>query len=476
MNDEQSNDREENEFGPFGTGVKPVRFRSLAKYSHVITFLMLLCLVPGILWGWNYIYWNYLEAEPPLIELTKLPAGLGGEGNEIAFRIRDRGTGLQRYEIRLVQKDKSFSLLHKDFSAAREEETVSLIVNAKDRGLSEGDASIVVSATDRAFQPNTSSLPVVLRVDFQSPGIEFISGDLEYAAGATGFLCYRISETSDILSGVTFRTFLFPGLPAKGLNPDFAPFPNIFCAFFPIPFQSAGSLSSIRLFVRDPAGNTGGIDLPVKVRETPPPLSSEVVPENESVLALEKKRKQSFDEKMFEAAEEELMPLFSRPKPQAFWTGSFRRPNGEARYRLADNVTFKVGKPFTLSSRETFFSMAAGTPVRSSADGIIIYADELDTFGKTMIVDHGFGIASMYTHLAQTMKREGDRVSISDEIGVAGKAALSPGEGYGYSLRAHGIPVREGEWDDPVSFRRLYTERLVELRKKLGIKIVRILD
>ena len=469
-------EKDENEFGPFGTGVKPVRFRFLMRHSHMVSFLMLLCMVPLILTGWYFLYWNYLETEPPFLEVTKLPPALGSSGNEISFRLRDRGTGLKTYEVRLTQGEKSILLAKRDFPKAKEDESISLVVNAKENGIEEGQATIVLSAKDRAFQENTSTLPVPLKVDFQAPSVEFLVGEKQFVQGGSGLVCYKVSETTDILSGVTIRAFIFPGQPAKGLHQDFAAFPNVYCAFFPIPVDLATPQDTMRVFIRDGAGNTSAQDRPLEVKA----LTTKTIDLRLSdavVEDLEKKSKHAIDAMSYQLAEEQLLPLFSRPKSQAFWNGPFRRLSGDLLWVFGDNL--RIQKPegsVVVNPHEYFFTLAERTTVRASAEGVVIYADDLGVYGKTIIIDHGFGISTMYSHLLMQMKREGDRVSIGDEIGAAGMSGVASENGYGYSTRIHGISVKVSDWDDATSFARFYSEKLSELRKKLGIREVRFLE
>ncbi len=477
MSDDGFKAPEQNEFGPFGTGVKPVRYPFFAKYSSLVKFVILLLMVPVILVVWYYVYWNYLEQESPFIEITKLPVALGSAGNEMRVRVRDFGTGLKKVEIVLTQREHSRVLLKKEFPKAKDDETFLFLINAKEAGIAEGEASVTVSAQDRSYRVNTSTLPVIFKVDYQPASIELLAGDSEYAAGSSGLVCYRISETIDILSGVTFGAYIFPGLPAKGLHQDFAPFHNIFCAFFPLPLDLAADLKAIRLFVRDGAGNTAGIDLPIKIRPVAPSKTYSAQLPPGKWESLEQELKGKVTSTAFQSAEDKLLPLFVRPKPQAFWQGVFRRLSGDALWVEGDTLQLSGGESaLSIRAKETFLRLAARQIVRASAAGIVIYADDLAAHGKTLIVDHGFGVATRYAHLSSFMKREGDRVNLGDELGVAGATGLALEDGYGFSLLVQGMSVRPGDWDDPISYERLILVKLRELRKKLGIREVRILE
>lgn len=481
MSDGFSEDeKSESEFGPFGTGVKPIRFRFLMMHSHIFTFLTLLCCVPLILTGWYFLYWNYLETESPFIELTKLPAALGSAGNEIAFRMRDRGTGLKSYEVKLVQGEKSVTLVKKDFLKAKDEELLTLYINAKGEGMEEGEANVIVIARDRAFQTNTSTLPVTLKVDFLAPTVEFLTGDKLVNKGGSGFVCYKVSETADILSGVTIGASIFPGQPAKGLHADFTPFPNIYCAFFPIGnggSTASGGLETIRLFIRDAAGNLSGIDRSLELKAVANKSLTLNLPQD-LVENFESETKKPLDKTAFEKAEDLLTPLFVRPKAQVFWNGPFRHPQGQLVWSFGDSVNYTKPQAgaFQIESHEYFLELPERTAIRAVSEGVVIYSDNLGPYGKTLILDHGFGVSTMYSHILMPMKREGDRVNAGDEIAAAGRSGVALDSGYGYAVRIHGVAVRVSDWEDSSFFKSFYSDRLSELRKKLGIREVRYLD
>lgn len=62
-----------------------------------------------------------------------------------------------------------------------------------------------------------------------------------------------------------------------------------------------------------------------------------------------------------------------------------------------------------------------GTPVAATADAVVTLAHQ-DMFltGKTVILDHGYGLSSVYSHLSEITVREGERVSQGQPIGRVG--------------------------------------------------------
>ena len=69
-----------------------------------------------------------------------------------------------------------------------------------------------------------------------------------------------------------------------------------------------------------------------------------------------------------------------------------------------------------------------GTPVKTMGDGIVALVNE-DMFftGKTVMIDHGLGLTSVYIHMDKTTVKEGDFVTKGTQIGTVGATGRATG-------------------------------------------------
>ncbi len=73
-------------------------------------------------------------------------------------------------------------------------------------------------------------------------------------------------------------------------------------------------------------------------------------------------------------------------------------------------------------------AVPTGTPVRATADGAVTLAhDGMLLSGKTLIVDHGFGLNSVYYHLSEITVPLGARVKQGQVIGKVGATGRATG-------------------------------------------------
>jgi murein hydrolase activator len=93
-----------------------------------------------------------------------------------------------------------------------------------------------------------------------------------------------------------------------------------------------------------------------------------------------------------------------------------------------------------------FIRAAEGQPVRTVADGRIVYADWLRGYGNLLIIDHGAGYLSLYGHNETLDKQVGDRVSAGEPIASVGSTGGAEESGVYFELRQDGKPFDPMRW------------------------------
>lgn len=124
-------------------------------------------------------------------------------------------------------------------------------------------------------------------------------------------------------------------------------------------------------------------------------------------------------------------PLKRISDPTQYWSGPFIQPVAGD---ISDKITTEYGcirytNGSTVASRHSGIDIAvrAGTPVLATGNGRVQFADYLQLTGYTVVIEHGFGLKSLYYHMESINVKEGDMVEQGQQIGAVGSTGFSTG-------------------------------------------------
>jgi murein DD-endopeptidase MepM/ murein hydrolase activator NlpD len=82
-----------------------------------------------------------------------------------------------------------------------------------------------------------------------------------------------------------------------------------------------------------------------------------------------------------------------------------------------------------------------GQAILAPADGIVEFAEFHNGYGRTVSIDHGHGITTLFGHLSGFAVSGGERVSRGDVIGYVGTSGRATGPHVHYEVRINSTPV-----------------------------------
>lgn len=88
----------------------------------------------------------------------------------------------------------------------------------------------------------------------------------------------------------------------------------------------------------------------------------------------------------------------------------------------------------------------AGTPVHAVEGGVVKIVRDWNLHGRTVGVDHGQGLESMYLHLSRFAVTEGAMVNKGDVIGYVGSTGRSTAPHLHWTLYVNAVPVNPLDW------------------------------
>jgi len=87
-------------------------------------------------------------------------------------------------------------------------------------------------------------------------------------------------------------------------------------------------------------------------------------------------------------------------------------------------------------------------PVPASNDGVVVFASYLGIYGNCVVIDHGYGVQTLYGHLSSMEVKEGQQVKRGESIAHSGATGLAGGDHIHFALLLDGLPVTPIEWFD----------------------------
>ena len=94
------------------------------------------------------------------------------------------------------------------------------------------------------------------------------------------------------------------------------------------------------------------------------------------------------------------------------------------------------------------FASVASAPIIASNAGRVVLASENGIYGLNIVIDHGFGLYSLYGHCSSAKVKEGDMVAAGDQIGTTGTSGLALGDHLHFGILVQGEEVRPQQWMD----------------------------
>ena len=153
-------------------------------------------------------------------------------------------------------------------------------------------------------------------------------------------------------------------------------------------------------------------------------------------------------QKRAEEDQRKLRAIYDTVTPERLWNGKFRLPLKES----STGGNFGRRRVLNGEARSPHsgvdFPAAAGTPVFASQGGRVVLAEELYYAGNTVVIDHGYGIYTLYGHLSKIIRTAGDQVEAGDEIGAVGATGRVTGPHLHWGLtiqhaRVNGLEIVE---------------------------------
>jgi hypothetical protein len=146
---------------------------------------------------------------------------------------------------------------------------------------------------------------------------------------------------------------------------------------------------------------------------------------------------------------QQLADLHTKTEEKVLWNGPFIH-YGKEEANFADVRDYKYkGKRVDRQVHLGFdLSDVANAPVSAANDGRVVWADNLGIYGNCVVLDHGYGLQSIYGHMKRIDVKVGDMVKRGGTMGAAGSTGLAEGVHVHFGMQIDGVQINPREWWD----------------------------
>ncbi len=449
------------------------------------------------------IFNTFLERTAPTIaELSTIPKGVGLAPITIQWRISDYGAGLEDVVIRLYQKNEKHDLLKTKLNGANNQD-IELVIDREKSGIRAGEIELEISAYDKSFWFNRAEKRYKFSVDFNKPHINIISTQHNAVLGGSQLAFYEARDENLSISGVKIGNRTFQGYPAKFLDPAFENSKNLFACIYAIDINSDPKTVTPRLFAEDSVGNTtsanfnnktsparyaslryqlnkdfmiGTLDKLAKANKDSLSLLDDQINWDDSSDNTLSAKFKLLNDALREMDRDKIRAVIrNKGHMDKLWDDTFNRPLGSARSEFGHTINYFYNGIPAGSSKQTGYQLISpdlyADGIRALNRGIVHDIISLETYGLTVIIDHGMGIYSIYANLSKANVSIGQRIDALDQVGVMGTSGLAPQKIAQIELWVQSIPVNPREWWDPRWYQAHILDKITNTKKQLGIPV-----
>lgn len=385
---------------------------------------------------------------------------------EMTLTLQD-ASNVRSVVVSVRRHNTATEVFRKHFDPPQPEQTVKFTLQAA--GLTDGAFDLEIKGTDASLagfgQGNTRTLLLPMRLDVTPPRLDIKTTPPYVRRGGTGVIRYAVNKTVSY-TGVRVGERFFRGY----LLPD-----NTFVCFFPFPHHLEPAQYKPEITVEDIAGNQLTRPLAVhpinrKFKEDTITVTdafllrvsdalAELAPNAENPL----QRFLIINKDIRTANVQFFLHLADDSATEKLWDGVFERlPRAAPRAGFADHRTYVYQGKVIDSQWHMGFDLAslAHADIPAANNGRVVFTGSLGIYGNLVVVDHGMGLMSLYSHLSNIQVKVGDNVKKGDTLGQTGTTGMAFGDHLHFGMLVGGVEVTPLEWFDPKWIKDNVTSRM----------------
>lgn len=425
------------------------------KFGYIV--ILVLLLAGG---GWWFLK-TAGEKIRPAVEIDPEARFLGRQ-TTVSVVFSDQGQGLRHTEVSIIQDNIPHVLATTDYPEKKvTNKKVAIAVDTAALKLHDGPAVITASAVDGSLWKNRTEVALPAQIDLLPPQIYLHAARHHINIGGASVVSWNLSEPVS-KTGVKAGGIFYPAYKTTLSGKE------AYVAYLALPDETPpeGGAWQIAALAVDNAGNETLITVPALIKRKK--FHSDKIILTDGFL---NRKMPEFQAAMPELRGKTPLETFTiinsatrtdnlktiqaacgKTEGRQLWSDTFlRMKNAAPRAFFGDRRTYwyngqQIGE--SIHNGVDLASLAHAT-IEAANDGIVRFTGAIGIYGNSVIIDHGMGLSTLYSHLSAISVKPDQSVKRGEAIGVSGSTGLAGGDHLHFGIAVNGQFVDPVEWWDP---------------------------
>jgi murein DD-endopeptidase MepM/ murein hydrolase activator NlpD len=395
-----------------------------------------------------------VRSATPVLDLPS-PVASVGQASSIALHVRDP-RGVRKVEAFVEQNGSRFPVWQLAQPSGVADNTWSFVIGTRTvPQLRDGKAKLIFEATSNDLLRKTAQLENDVTVVTQPPTLSVDSEQHYIYLGMADLATFNVSG-SWTAAGVRVGDQTYRSWPMPGGKPGLF---SLFAFAWNIPADTIP-----KVFASNSAGNdvTTPINFQFPKKEQPKytvhdlqvsdafmlKVVGELDPNGSGDLIA---RFVKINTDMRRANNKTLSDLQFKTADRFLFSQPFaRQSHSQAEASFADvrNYIYQGKKIDQQVHLGYDLAVTQHVGVEASNDGRVVYAAPLGIYGNCIVVDHGYGLQTIYGHLSHIDVHAGDMVRRGQVMGQSGMTGMAGGDHIHFAMQLDGVQIDPKEWWD----------------------------
>ena len=435
--------------------------------SSFLPVLLIGVIVLGLTGGTAYFLFK--DTTPPEIIFSTTTKTVT-PGQKFSVTVTDPDSGIRAITV-TIRKNSQIQTLSKSLYTDKSGKQVAEFA-LQGTFLRDGAFTLIINATDASFagfgQGNSTTKEFALTMDTTPPKVVLKTAYPYVRRGGSSCVSYTVSREVES-SGIKVNDLYFPGYLQE--NGDYI-------CFFPFPYFLEGDDYQPYIVVTDLDSNKSETRVPLyRVKQR---FKTDTVRINDRFFDQKLPEFKAFfpnisdpltlfnkvNGELRQSNAATLMEIGQKSAPRALWKDAFMPlPNAAVKAGFAEHRSYlynDVKQEVEATHLGLDLASIARSPVPAGNDGIVVFADYLGIYGNVVVIDHGLGLQSLYSHMSEISVETGQTVTRGEPIGRTGATGMAVGDHLHFGILISGLEVSPIEWLDSKWIRDNITDRLTE--------------